>query len=71
VKTKLKRRATAFKSRIDTLPEAHWAAIMEGAQHYMGKRKAAMTREESREQTEEAVSDEGGDDTMLHDPMFA
>lgn len=68
-KTKVKRRATIFQSRINSLSDEHWAAIMDGAHLYMGTKKSSITKEKIREKTE-GMSDEDEDNTMLVDPMF-
>ena len=68
---KLTRRATIFKSRIDSLPDPHWKAIIDRARAKVGKRKAARRVSEGLAEAEIIISDEENDDSMLFDSMFA
>ena len=66
-KTKLKQHATIFQSHINSLLDEHWAAIMDGAHHYMGKKRSSIMKEEIREKTAGMSEEDNG---MLVDPMF-
>lgn len=67
---KVIKRSTAFKARIDDLPDAHWEAIVDGARKHMVKRRRG--RKPIAEVIEVVTDDDGGDDdAILFDPMFA
>jgi hypothetical protein len=61
---------TVFQSRIDALQDNHWAAIMDGARQYMGKKRATILKEEIGEKMDVMGEEEEEDNTMLVDPMF-
>ena len=44
-KTRLKQHATIFQSHINSHPDEHWAAIIDGAHHYIVKKKSLIMKE--------------------------
>ena len=60
--------ASVFKATIASLPDRHWAAIVEGAKEYLGRNTVVEGRQQDGMVVEESDDDE---DEVLIDPMFA
>ena len=65
---KVTKRASVFKATIASLPDRHWAAIVEGAKEYLGRNTVVEGRQKDPMVVEESDDDE---DEVLIDPMFA
>ncbi|KAF8809220.1 hypothetical protein BYT27DRAFT_7241277 [Phlegmacium glaucopus] len=68
-KMKLKQRSTIYQKRVDNMPDAHWAAIMDGATAFIGRRKGVYAEQSAEMDVIEADDDD--DEAALYDPMFA
>jgi len=60
--------ASVFKATIASLPDRHWAAIVEGAKEYLGRNAVVEGRQKDTVVVEVLDDD---DDEVLIDPMFA
>ena len=59
--------ASVFKATIASLPDRHWAAIVEGVKEYLGRNAVV----EGRQKDTAVVEVLDDDDEVLIDPMFA
>ena len=65
---KVTKQASIFKATIASLPDRHWAAIIEGAKEYLGRNTVVEGQQKDGMVVEELDNDE---DEVLIDPIFA
>jgi len=65
---KVTRQASIFKATIASLPDRHWAAIVEGAKEYLRRNAVVEGRQKDTVVVEVLDDDEN---EVLIDPMFA